>query len=78
MFLKDYIENYAHSKCRGDMRKADEELAVKFEVSARTIQSWRLEQRNPQVEVAREIVRKTKGIVDYEGIYAPYKKTVKR
>lgn len=74
MFLIDYIKQYAYTRCDGNMACADDALGKKFGVTQRTVQSWRLGQRVPQVEFARLIVRKTKGAVDYEGIYAPYKK----
>lgn len=78
MYLIDYIHQFADTRCSGDLRRADTMLGRKFGVTPRAVQSWRLGQRVPQVEFAREIVRKTKGAVDYEGIYAPYKKIRKR
>ena len=78
MNLKDYIEHYAHTRCSGDMPKADVILAERWKVTARTVQSWRLLDRVPLVEVARFIVRNTKGAVTYEGIFAPYKRSRKR
>jgi len=78
MFLKDYIEEYAEKKCRGDYKQADVELGKKFGVTARAVQSWRYLSRVPIVDTARFIVKATRGKVDYEGIYAPYKKISKR
>ena len=72
IYLKDFIENYAHTRCRGDMRIADRMLGKRWNVSQRAVQSWRLLQRVPNVETARIIVKNTKGAVSYEGIYSEY------
>ena len=74
MFLKDYIEDYATKRCKGNMPQAEREIARKFGVTARAVQAWRYLYRVPLVDTARFIVKATRGVVDYEGIYAPYKK----
>lgn len=67
MFLRDYIDTY-----NDDLNVAFEKLGTKFQVSPRTVASWYYFERFPSAENARVIVRKTKGEVDYEGIFAPY------
>lgn len=69
MYLRDYIEEYGK-----DLRSTFRELAKKFNSSPRAVEAWYYGQRHPNVENARIIVRKTAGVVDYEGIYAPYTK----
>jgi len=74
MYLLDYMKDIAEKKFKGDVMKTDAFLAKKFGVTPRTVQSWRYGVRHPSVEMGRVIVRTTRGVVDYEGIYAPYKK----
>jgi predicted transcriptional regulator len=74
MYLIDYINEHISKRCKGDIKSGEAELATRFGVSPRAITAYRLGQRHPGVEIARNIVKKTRGKVDYEGVYAPYKK----
>lgn len=58
MSLPDYI-----------LKVGDEAAAASFGVKVRTVQSWRRRDRYPRVEQAREIVRLTRGEVDFSGIF---------
>lgn len=49
----------------------DEAAADLFGVQPRTARSWRTRDRYPRQQQAPMIVERTKGRVDYAGIYAP-------
>lgn len=58
MNLKTYIEKIG-----------DAEAAEQFGVSPRTAQSWRLGTRRPSTRAGARIIRETRGLLDWDGIY---------
>jgi DNA-binding XRE family transcriptional regulator len=68
MHLIEQIETY-----RPSLTEAYEALGRRYSVKARTIMSWRNGDRLPSIEIARVIIRKNKGKMDYNDIYAPYR-----
>ncbi len=61
MTLTDYL------KAIGD----DQKSAVRFQVTKRRVESWRLGQRKPRPEIALRIVEATSGLVSLHEIYGP-------
>ena len=53
-------------------KRTDKKVAELLGVPIRTVQSWRRLQRSPNPVQSLKIVEKTKGVVDWEGIYRPY------
>lgn len=45
--------------------------AEKLRVRKRTVESWYRFERAPEIGAASNIVLRTKGLVDYNGIYGP-------
>lgn len=65
MDLNDWIDSLAP---RGASQTAAELLGEK----RRTVDSWRLFQSPPAFRAAHKIVQRSQGLVDFNGIYAPY------
>ena len=58
--------------------KTDDIAAQLFGVKKRTVGSWRRMERVPTPLQSLRIIEKTKGTVDWQGIYLPYAKYRKR
>ncbi len=59
-------------------KQTDEVAAELFGVKKRTVSSWRRLERAPAPSQSLNIIEKTQGQIDWEGIYRPYATYQKR
>ena len=55
-------------------KHSDEVAAELFGVKKRTVSSWRRLERVPAPRQSLNIIEKSEGAIDWEGIYRPYAK----